>query len=98
MPIIKQYGHTSGVNMGLSTIQRATLQALAEECSYSLSAHVPEGAVTRHFPTHLRGDAKKALDQLRRMGFSVKHPTGRNTTWGLTQLGLTSARTFLTPT
>ena len=79
----------------LSTIEKAALQALADACNYSLSAHVPIEAVTRRFPSHLRGDAKKALDKLRRKGFCFEHPTGRNRTWQLTQAGLTMAKSIM---
>lgn len=77
----------------LSEIERATLQALADACNYSLSAHVPVEAVTRKFPTHLRGDAKKALKKLRSKGYCFEHPTGRNRTWQLTPNGLNLAKT-----
>lgn len=76
----------------LSEIERAMLQALADACNYSLSAHVPVEAVTRKFPKHLRGDAKKALKKLRRKGYCVEHPTGRTRTWQLTSKGLGTAR------
>jgi len=73
-------------------IELATLHALADACNYSLGAHVPEQAVTRKFPTHLRGDAKKALKKLQRKGYCIQHPTGRNMTWQLTSAGLNTVR------
>jgi hypothetical protein len=73
-------------------LKKAALQALADACNYSLSAHVPVEAVTRKFRTHLRGDVKKALKELRREGYCLEHPTGRNTTWQLTSTGLNMAR------
>jgi len=76
----------------LSEIEQATLQALADACNYSLRAHVPEQAVTRNFPTHLRGDAKRALRDLRRKGYCVEHPAGKNRTWQLTRKGWDIAR------
>ena len=72
----------------LSKIEMATLQALGDACNYSLHAHVPIEAVTRRFRTNLRGDAKKALRNLRRKGLCSEHPTGRNRTWQLTPDGL----------
>ena len=78
--------------MGLTELQRAALVALADACNWSLGAHPPEEAVTRRVKSNLRGDIKKGLDQLRRMGYCVKHPTGRNMTWQLTPPGLQTAR------
>ena len=80
----------------LPDIEQATLQALADACNYSLSAHVPVEAVTRRFRTHLRGDAKKALKKLRSKGYCFEHPTGRKRTWQLTPKGLAVARINLT--
>jgi len=76
----------------LSEIERATLQALAHACNYSLTAHVPVEAVTRKFPRNLRGDAKKALKKLRSKGYCIEHPTGRKRTWQLTPKGLRMAK------
>jgi len=76
----------------LPVIERATLQALAHACNYSLTAHVPIEAVTRNFARHLRGDAKKALKKLRSKGYCIEHPTGRNRTWQLSSEGLRMAK------
>jgi len=76
----------------LSDIEKATLQALADACSYSLSAHVPIEAVIRRFPSNLRRDAKKALKKLRSKGYCSQHPTRRKKTWQLSRKGLTVAR------
>jgi hypothetical protein len=75
--------------------EQATLVALAEACHFSLNAHVPVEAVTRKFPKHLRGEAKKSLEKLRRKGYCVEHPTGRNRTWQLTHTGLNVAMTIV---
>jgi hypothetical protein len=75
----------------LSTIEKATLHALADACNYSLGAHVPREAVTRRIAANLRGDAKKALRKLRSKGYCIEHPTGRNRTWQLTPKGLAEA-------
>ena len=77
---------------GLTDIEQATLQALADACNYSLSAHVPTEAVTSRFVRHLRGDVKKALKRLRRMGYCIVHPTHRKKTWQLSPSGLDIAR------
>ena len=78
----------------LSPLEKATLQALAEACNYSLACHVPKEAVTRKFPGHLRGEAKKGLKDLKRKGCCQTHPTGGNTTWELTSLGLNIANSY----
>jgi len=80
------------LSVDLTPIQKTALVALAHECEWSLSAHPPEESVIRNVPTHLRGDVRKALNQLRRIGLVQKHPTGRNVTWNITQAGLTLAR------
>jgi hypothetical protein len=79
----------------LSKSEHATLVALAEACHFSLTAHVPVEAVSCRFPKHLRGEAKKCLEKLRRKGYCVEHPTGRNRTWQLTYLGLSVAMTIV---
>jgi len=76
----------------ITVIEEATLRALADACNYSLSAHVPVEAVTARFQTHLRGEAKKALERLRRKDYCYKHPTGRSMTWQLTRKGLDMAK------
>jgi hypothetical protein len=76
----------------LSPIEQATLQALADACNWSMSAHVPAQAVTRKFPKHLRGDVKRSLKKLRAKGCCFEHPTGRNTTYQLTPNGLSMAK------
>ena len=45
----------------LTVLEKATLQALAGECGYSLHGHASTEDVTRHSPGHLKGNAKKAL-------------------------------------
>ena len=78
----------------LSAMEQATLKALADACDYSLHAHVPTEAVTCRMAKHLRGDMKKALKTLSRLGYCIKHPTGGNTTWSLTLDGLTLAKSI----
>jgi len=79
----------------LSKDEQATLVALAEACHFSLTAHVPVEAVTHKFPKHLRGDAKKSLEKLRRKGYCIEHPTGRKRTWQLTSIGRNLATTIV---
>jgi hypothetical protein len=78
----------------LSPLEEATLRALAEKCNYSIHAHVQIETALRGLPSHLKGDAKKALDKLRRKGYCQAHPTGRSTTYQLTELGLVTALAF----
>ena len=80
------------MSLELTTIQRTALNALADACEFSINAHPPEGAILRKVQSHLRGDVRKALSQLRRMGLAQRHPTGRNTTWNITQAGLSLAQ------
>ena len=86
---------TLSIGNGLKQMEQATLQALGDACNYSLSAHVPIEAVTRRFRSNLRGDAKKALRNLKRKGLCQEHPTGRNITWQLTRNGLNVLREYL---
>lgn len=76
----------------LTPIQKTALVALADACGYSIHAHPPEGAILKKVRSHLRGDIRKALNQLHKMGLAHKHPTGGNTTWNITQEGLNLAR------
>jgi hypothetical protein len=78
----------------LSPMEQATLKALADACCWSLSAHVPREAVTGKFAKHLRGDVKKCLKKLRAKRLCFEHPTGRNTTWQLTIIGLDEAKRY----
>lgn len=71
---------------------KATLVALADACNYSLHAHPPEEAVLHKLPTHLRGDARKALKKLVRLGFAQKHPTKGSMTYNITQRGILEAQ------
>jgi len=47
------------VGVDSDPLAKAVLVATADACQYSTNAHVPEGAITRKFPTHQRGEAKK---------------------------------------
>lgn len=76
----------------LKEVEIAALIAFSKECSYSLGAHVPIGAVQRNFPSHLRGDAKKALEKLARKGYCIKHPTRGGMTFQLSRFGLEEAK------
>ena len=84
--------HTRLCVATLFPMEQATLRALADACNYSLHAHVPTEAVTCRVAKNLRGEVKRALRELRRKGFCLKHPTGGSTTWQLTLEGLTTAR------
>jgi len=75
-------------------MEQAALKALAHACNYSLHAHVPTEAVTTCVPKHLRGDLKKALKELHRKGYCMKHPTGGTTTWNLTEFGLEASKSY----
>lgn len=86
--------HTTISMVTLTAMEQASLKALAEACNYSLHAHVPTEAVTCKAKKHLRGEIKKALKQLARIGYCLKHPTGGCTTWSLTPDGLRAASSF----
>lgn len=47
------------IDVDLNSLAKAVLIAVANACNYSIKAHVPEGAITRKFPSHLQGDVKK---------------------------------------
>jgi len=76
----------------LSPMEQATLEALAYTCNYSLHAHVPAEAVMSRFRKHLRGEVRKMLKKLRAKGLCFEHPTGRNTTYQLTLMGLNAVK------
>lgn len=67
---------------------KATLIALIEACNFSLTAHAPEGAILRGTASHLQGDMKKMLKKLAKEGYAIRHPTGHNMTYQVTQAGL----------
>jgi len=71
---------------------KAVLYALYVACEGSLSARVPEEAVTSRFPKHEKGDVKKALKILVRRGLAARVPKGRKLTYSLTREGLEEAR------
>lgn len=80
------------MSVDLTAIQRTALNALADACNFSPNAHPPEEAILRKVQSHLRGDVRKALGQLRRMGLAQRHPTRGNTTWNITGLGIQLAQ------
>lgn len=80
------------MNVDLTVIQRTALNALADACDFSINAHPPEEFILRKVPTHLRGDIRKALCQLRKIGLAQKHPTRGSTTWNITGDGLRLAQ------
>ena len=80
------------MSVELTAIQRTALNALADACDFSINAHPPEEFVLKRVKSHLRGDVRKALCQLRRMGLAQKHPTRGSTTWNITGDGLRSAQ------
>jgi hypothetical protein len=71
---------------------KSVLIAVADACDYSIHAHVPEGAILRKFKSHLQGDARNILKKLAKTPYILRHPTGRNTTFNITQDGLTKAQ------
>lgn len=79
----------------LSPIEQAVLKALMYACNFSLGAHVPRQAVAKKLQPNLRGEVKKYLKKLRAKGYCIEHPTGGNTTWQLTPLGLSEAKKML---
>lgn len=80
------------IDVDTDRFAKSVLIAVAEECDYSTGKHVPEGAITRHFKSHLRGEVKNKLKKLVKTPYIVKHPTGRNDTFNITQDGLTKAQ------
>lgn len=86
--------HNSDSMTILAPMEQAALKALADACHYSLGEHVPIEAVTGRVPKHLRGDIKKSLKKLRAKGYCIEHPTGRQTTYQLSSIGLTEAGKF----
>lgn len=71
-----------------SKSSRDVLLALAKATNYTLNAHVPKHAVLSRYASKDRGDAKKALKEVVRMGLAAKHPTRKEMTYNLTRLGL----------
>ena len=80
------------IDVDSDPLAQAVLIAVAEACDYSPNAHMPEGAILRKFPTHLRGDAKNMLKKLAKTPYVFKHPTGRNMTYYITNIGITKAQ------
>jgi len=79
----------------LSPMEQAVLRALMYACDFSLGAHVPRQAVAIKLQPNLRGEVKKYLKKLRAKGYCNEHPTRGDTTWQLTQLGLSEAKKML---
>jgi predicted transcriptional regulator len=73
----------------------ATLMAIFAETGLSTSAHVPLTSVQRHFRKDLRGFCRKALNELVRSGFVIKHPTRGSMTYSLTPEGIKKVKEFL---
>lgn len=80
------------IDVDADPFAKAVLIAVAEACNYSTNKHVPEGAILRKFKSHLRGDTKKILKKLVKTPYIVKHPTGRNDTFNITQNGINKAQ------
>jgi len=80
------------IDVDKDQLAKAVLIALADACSYSPIARVPEGAILRKFPTHLRGDASKKLQKLSKTPYVIKHPSGRNLTYNISRQGITKAQ------
>lgn len=69
--------------------------ALADACSFSLSAHVPIQAVRARIQKNLQREVKTNLQFLRRKGYCQIQPTRGGQTWLLTRFGLEVARSLL---
>ena len=80
------------IDVDKDQLAKSVLIALADACNYSPIARVPEGAILRKFPTHLRGDAKNKLQKLAKTTYVIKHPSGRNMTYNISQEGITKAQ------
>jgi len=79
----------------LTVLEKATLQALAGECGYSLHGSVSKEDVTRHFPGHLKGDAKKALESLNKNNYCYSVGGKKNKRYKLTKDGQNLALNIL---
>ena len=75
----------------LSVLERATLQALANVCGYSLTGHASKEDVSRKFAGHLRGNVKKALETLRKKQYCTHVGGKRSTRYRLSKDGLSLA-------
>ena len=75
----------------LSVLERATLQALADKCNYSLSGHASKEDVTGKFARHLRGSVKGALQTLRKKGYCTLVGGKRSRRYRLSRYGLNQA-------
>lgn len=71
----------------LNPFETAVLRALAEACNYAESAHPPEHRILAKFPTHLRGDARKALKKLHKLGLCHRHG-GQSENYNITRAGI----------
>lgn len=76
----------------LTDLEIATLLALFHATNGSIHAHVPKQVVQAHFRKDLRGFVSKELKRLMRKRYAVKHPTGRQTTYGVTEMGIEKLR------
>ncbi|MCL5782794.1 MAG: hypothetical protein M1476_02655 [Candidatus Thermoplasmatota archaeon] len=72
----------------LEEFEKAVLIAMCDAVNYSKAGHVPEGTVCRKFKSDLHGDVKTVLKKkLKKDGYIVRHPTGSNNTYQLTDKG-----------
>lgn len=81
------------VTPDLEEIEIAVLIAVCEVVNNSKKGHVPVNAIQSKFPTNLRGDAETILKKgLIRKGYVMRHPTGNNTTYQLTDKGFKACK------
>lgn len=72
----------------LNDLEKAVMTAMCEAVNNSKSAHIPEGAVSKKFPSNLRGDVKTVLKKsLKKKEYVVMHPTRGSNTYQLTEKG-----------
>lgn len=68
--------------------ERKALCVLAKVSNRSLKAHVSKHLFYLGYPSRDRGEAKKALRRVVRLGFAMRHPTAGGMTYQLTRRGL----------
>ena len=88
--------------VNLTNAEKALLLAFVQANNFSPNAHYPEGYIIRFLPRELRNNSPlmkeirtKTFKSLKSKGLIIKHPTGRETTWGITREGILLARQLL---
>jgi len=79
----------------LNSIEKATLMSLFAEVGFSIHAHVSLNSIQRHFPKALRGFCGKAVKDLVKHGYIVKHPTRGSMTYSLSPEGILKVKETL---